>query len=310
MSRNAMPSVTLSVAICTHDRSATLGHCLEALGTPRGNMEIIVVDSGSGPTEAEAIAHAARCHGAQHIRLAAAGVSAARNAALAAAVGAWIAYLDDDAIPAPDWVAVLLDTIARNPALAATGGPILPRFQSSLPSWWPQSLRAVLTIIDDVRPANPATAEIEPYAANIAFHRNTLVGFGGFPACLGRRGDCLLSNEEIYVIRQFRRGGFLVQFTPELVVHHEIASERLRPDWLMRRQYWSGLSEAIMLHALGERRLAKALRMAIRAVLLAPMLLWPADSTHHIERRCAGAFARGFVRGVLSEGADHIALTS
>ncbi len=310
MPRNAMPPVTLSVAICTHERSVALAGCLAALGAPRADIEIIVVDSGSGHAEAEAIAQVARRLGAQHIRLATTGLSAARNAALATATGTWIAYLDDDAIPAPDWIAVLLGTIAHNPVLVATGGPILPRFQSSLPSWWPQSLRAALTIIDDVCPADPGAADIEPYAANIAFHRDTLIAFGGFPACLGRRGSCLLSNEETYVIRQFRRAGLLVRFTPELVVHHEITGDRLRPDWLVRRQYWSGLSEAIMLATLGERRLPKAWRMAIRAVLLAPMLFWPAGSTRHLDRRCAAAFARGFVRGVLSEGADHSTFSS
>lgn len=299
-----MPPITLSIAICTHDRGAALVRCLGALGTPRPDIEIIVVDSGSSPVEAEAIARTAPRHGAQHIRLTATGVSAARNAALAAATGGWIAYLDDDAIPAPDWLAVLLDTIAHNPALAATGGLILPRFQSSLPSWWPQSLRAVLTIIDDVRSA----ADTEPYAANIAFHRETLAAFGGFPACLGRRGTCLLSNEETYVIRRLRRAGLLVQFTPELVVHHDIAGDRLCPDWLLRRQYWSGVSEAVMLRALGERCLPKALRMAVRAASLAPLRFWPAGSTRHIGRRCAAAFAFGFMRGTLVEDVGRMTL--
>ncbi|HEX7389642.1 MAG TPA: glycosyltransferase [Acidiphilium sp.] len=293
-----MSPIRLSVAICTHNRSVALASCLAALGGPDADTEIIVIDSGSTSAEADSIATIARGHGAQHIRLAASGVSAARNAALAAASGNWIAYLDDDAIPAPDWRVVLHNAIARDPSLAATGGSILPRFRTSgLPAWWPPSLRGVLTIID------AGTTSNEPYAANIAFDRKILAAFGGFPTCLGRRGDCLLSNEETYIIRRFRRAGLTVRLTPDLVVHHEIASNRLKPDWLLRRQYWSGMSEAMMLRALGERCLPKALRMAIHVVLLAPMLLWPDASTHRIGNRCAAAFARGFVRGAMIENA-------
>lgn len=284
--------IVLSVAICTHDRSRALGRCLAALAR-RNEVETIVVDSGSSAGEADAIRAAAATHGARHIRLTWTGLSAARNAALAAARGRWIAYLDDDATPAANWCDVLLATIARDPGLAATGGPILPLWQAQLPGWWPPSLRAALTIIDD---ASWGVAP-EPYAANIAFRREALTRFGGFPACLGRRGAVLMSNEETYILRRFRKHGLSVRFTPELVVHHEITRERLRPDWLIERQYWSGVSEAVMLGALGERRLGRIARLALHAIVLAPFRLWPPASTRCLAFRCRAAFATGFLRG-------------
>lgn len=294
----------LSIAICTHNRSRATRRCLAALGTLPPGVETLVVDSGSTQIEADAIRHAAADHGARHIRLSAPGLSEARNAALAASRGHWIAYLDDDAIPAPDWCAILLETIAAAPDLAATGGCILPRWQSRLPDWWPPSLRAVLTIIDQVRADDPATAGIEPYAANIAFRRNILTRFGGFPTYLGRRGTSMLSNEETYLIRRLRKHGLKVRFTPELVVHHEIDSTRLDPAWLLRRQYWSGVSEAMMLAALDEPRLVRTARLALHAIVLAPLGLWPRRSTRHVELRCKAAFARGFLHGALGEAAS------
>ncbi|MCW8307590.1 glycosyltransferase [Acidiphilium sp. PA] len=292
----------LTVAICTHNRGIAVARCLAGLGPPHPAVDVLVVDSGSDGEEAETILRAAMAHGAQHTRLASVGLSAARNAALAAARGQWIAYLDDDATPASDWVTVLLASIAQDPDLAATGGMILPQWQALLPVWWPDSLRAVLTIIDRVAP--DACADIDPYAANIAFRRDVLTRFGGFPACLGRRGTLLLSNEETYILRRLRRAHFRVRFNPALVVHHEIARERLRPDWLVRRQYWSGVSEAVMLAALGERRMARAWRMAAHAMVLAPWLLFPRQSTRQISLRCKAAFATGFVRGMLIEASD------
>lgn len=300
----AQDPTVLTVAICTHNRAAALALCLAALGPPRPTVDVLVVDSGSGSEQAAAIAAAATAHGAEHIRLAAMGVSAARNAALAAARGRWIAYLDDDAVPADNWVDVLLASIAQDPDLAATGGTILPQFQALLPAWWPPALRGVLTIIDATPHEDPDSAEIDLYAANIAFRRDVLTRFGGFPACLGRRGALLLSNEETYVLRRLRKARLKVRFNPALVVHHTIARERMRPEWLVQRQYWSGVSEAVMLAALGERRLARSWRMTAHMLLLAPWLLWPKRSTRCLALRCKAEFASGFLRGMLIEAQD------
>jgi glycosyltransferase involved in cell wall biosynthesis len=294
----------LSVVICTHNRSAALDLCLAALGAPRPEVDVLVIDSGSEPEEAASIARAAIARGAEHIRVTKTGVSVARNAALAAARGRWIAYLDDDAIPASDWAEVLLASIARDPEMAAIGGLILPVWQAELPTWWPASLRAVLTIIDSVPPSNADKASIALYAANIAFRRDILTQFGGFPACLGRRGALLLSNEETYILRRMHKAQLKIQFNPAMVVHHAIARERLRPDWLMRRQYWSGMSEAVMLSALGERCVSRVWRMTLHIALLAPWLFWPKRSTRCVELRCKAAFASGFLRGALVEAQD------
>ena len=298
----AIDPIRLSVAICTHNRGRETERCLAALSPVPEGVETLVIDSGSAPREADLIRAAAARHGATHVRLPAPGLSEARNAALAAARGRWIAYLDDDATPAQDWCAVLLRTVAADPELAATGGPILPQWQAQLPCWWPASLRAVLTIIDQVRPSEPGAADIDPYGANITFRRDVLARFGGFPTCLGRRAGLMISNEETYIIRRLRRGGLKVRFTPDLVVHHEIDRARLNPAWLIRRQYWSGVSEAVMLGALGEPRLARAARLALHALLLAPFGLWPPTSTGQIGLRCKAAYARGFLRGALGEG--------
>lgn len=292
----------LSIAICSHNRGRQTERCLAALAPLPEGVETIVVDSGSAPEQAETIRAAAARHGARHLRLPSPGLSEARNAALATARGGWIAYLDDDATPWPDWCAVLLRTIAADPDLAATGGLILPQWQAQLPGWWPPALRAVLTIIDPPCPEDAGAAGLDPYGANIAFRRDVLTRLGGFPTCLGRRGRLMISNEETYVLRRLRQGGLRVRFTPDLVVYHEIDRARLNPVWLVGRQYWSGVSEAVMLGALGEKRLGRALRFLLHALLLAPLGLWPAASTAQISLRCKAAYARGFLRGALGEG--------
>jgi glycosyltransferase involved in cell wall biosynthesis len=293
----------ISVVICTHQRSAALSRCLESLSQQSVKLDIIVVDSGSQEPEAALIGALSRRHAARHIRLSEAGLSRARNAGLAAARAPWIAYLDDDAIPAADWAEKLVGSIFATADAAAIGGAILPDWEAALPAWWPRALVGALTVLECGIAGRVGGAAlprgVEPYGANIAFHKETLWSFGGFPECLGRSGDALLSNEETYVLRRLHAAGRIILFTPEIIVRHHIGRDRLTPEWLLRRQYWSGISEAVMLDALGQFRLPKALRMMVKALLLAPLGLWPHQSTARMESRCSGAFARGFLRGMI-----------
>ena len=297
-----MSSSIISVVVCAHERSAALARCLQGLAGQRVALDLIVVDSGSREPEASLIAERARHAGARHIRLAAPGLARARNAGLAAAKAPWVAYVDDDAVPAPDWAEKLQACILASDA-AAISGAILPDWGAALPAWWPPPLIPALTVLDWNRSGRVGTPDlppaVEPYGANIAFDTETLWSFGGFPECLGRQGDTLLSNEETYVLRRLSAAGCKILFAPDIVVHHHIGRERLTPEWLLRRQYWSGISEAAMLGALGAARLPKALRMAVKAVLLAPWRFWPRRSTAQISHRCAAAFATGFIRGLL-----------
>jgi glycosyltransferase involved in cell wall biosynthesis len=298
-----MNPAIISVVICTHERSAALARCLAALAQQRIGLDIIVVDSGSREPEAVLIGEISRRHAARHIRLSDAGLSRARNAGLAAARAGWIAYVDDDAVPAPDWAEKLNDCILATPDAAAIGGAILPDWDAALPLWWPRALVATLTVLEWDRAGRVGGPDlprnIEPYGANIAFHKETLWSFGGFPECLGRSGAALLSNEETYVLRRLHTAGRVILFAPDIIVRHHIERDRLTPEWLLRRQYWSGISEAVMLGALGQVRLPKALRMAVKVLLLAPFGFWPPRSTARLESRCSGAFARGFLRGLM-----------
>ena len=118
----------LSVILCTHARADYLEACLAGLATQtRRDFEVLVVDSASPPAEAARIAALAARHGARLLRAGSPGLSLARNLGLGATRAPWVAYLDDDAVPQPDWAAALLATIGRLPeSAAALGGRILP----------------------------------------------------------------------------------------------------------------------------------------------------------------------------------------
>ena len=119
-------SPSVSVAIPTHNRLDVLPEVLAALDGQREapDFEVLVIDDGSTDGTAaylagRAAARPLRWFGQDHR-----GPAAARNRAVREARGERIAFLGDDTVPAPDWLAAHVAGHARrgfDPRLAVLG---------------------------------------------------------------------------------------------------------------------------------------------------------------------------------------------
>ena len=305
----APPPSDITVCICTHDRPRYVRDCLDGLRRqtePADGFAVLVVDSGSSPATRDALAELVAAHpGARLVRLDHPGVSLARNAGAWAARPPYIAYLDDDAIPDPDWIACIRQALRGSRPPALIGGRILPSWEAPLPAWWPPSLRGVLSIIEVEGQGEYRTRAVprglEPYAANMVVHVLSLLAVGGFGADLGRHGGALLSDEEVQVAWKLQDAGHAVRYDSRITVHHQIQAQRLTPRWLLNRLFWQGASTVVTRRMLGQagavwRALPR--RMLVLA-LCAPAALLPADSTRLIAARWRFAYALGFVRAAL-----------
>jgi glucosyl-dolichyl phosphate glucuronosyltransferase len=300
----------ITACICTHDRPTYVRDCLAGLAhqtADPASFDILVVDSASNPAAAEQLVRLVAVQpNARLIRLEQPGVSYARNAGASAATGDYIAYIDDDAIPAEDWIARILAAIAeRDPPPALIGGRILPLWEAPLPRWWPASLRGALSIIETEGAGEYGSAtlpaNLEPYGANMAMHTATLLAVGGFGRESGRQGAALLSDEDIQLAWTLQAAGHAVRFDSRIVVHHQIQAVRLTPSWLLSRLYWQGISTVRTRRLLGRscaiwRELPRRLAVAL---LLAPAAMLPRHSTYLIACRWRFAYACGFIRGAL-----------
>jgi glycosyltransferase involved in cell wall biosynthesis len=300
----------VTVCICTHDRPGYVRDCLDGLRRQTiddGMFEILVVDSASsGQAQAELARLVGEVPNARLLRVEKAGVSEARNAGAQAAAGDYIAYIDDDAIPAPDWIECILAAIAgpgRPPALI--GGQILPKWEAPLPPWWPASLRGVLSIIEyegEGEYRSPEVpAKLEPYAANMVVNVLALLAVGGFGAAVGRYGNSLLSDEEVQLAWTLQDAGHSVRYDSRIIVHHQIQAARFRPEWLLSRLYWQGASTVLTRRMLQSPDLVwheLPRRLAV-ACLLAPAALVPRRSTWLLPARWRLAYAAGFIRAAL-----------
>jgi len=299
----------LTVCICTHNRPRYVRDCLDGLRAqtePQDRFSVLIVDSGSPPAAAAELEALATEYGTRLLRVDRPGVSAARNAGAWAARSPYIAYIDDDAIPAPDWVECILAALAkpgRRPALI--GGRILPKWEAPLPPWWPASLIGLLTIIDVEGDGEYRTAalpaHLEPYGANMVVHVLSLIASGGFAGTAGRMGTVLLSDEEVQLAWTLQDHGHSVRYDSRIVVQHQILAGRLNPEWLLSRLYWQGASTVLTRRVLRNpdavwRELPR--RIAV-AVLCAPAALIPRRSTRLLGARWRLAYATGFIHAAL-----------
>lgn len=309
--RGSLPDgvVSLAVCVCTHDRPAYLRACLDGLrrqNAAPGLFEVLVVDSASAPDAAQQVAELAQsAPNFRHLRVERPGVSLARNVGARCARAEWIAYVDDDAIPEPGWVAAVLDAVTGPAPPAVVGGRILPRWEAPLPSWWPARLRGVLSIIEHASPGEYRSTElprdVEPYAANMVINAAALTAAGGFRSTVGRYGGALLSDEEVQLAWRLQNAGLKARFDPRMVVHHRIQADRLTPGWLLRRLYWQGASAVVTRRLLNEGAAVwHALpRRLLVAALFAPAVLIPASSPRLLGARWRLAYSAGFIRAAL-----------
>jgi glucosyl-dolichyl phosphate glucuronosyltransferase len=236
----------VSVVICSHNRSADVSECLAALIPQIGpGAEVILVDSASDPKNQAEMAKLAALYPAVNLtRVDQPGLSLARNRGVQLAAGDWIAFLDDDAVPFPDWLAKLLTVVAAaSPTQAVIGGGIYPRWPDGMSGdHLSQRWKTFLSLAEADRPGS-VTDGYTVNGANYVIRRRVLLDVGGFSEKLGRVAGSLISGDERQVTNSVLDAGLDAGFDPAFKVYHKISRERLKISWILRRTFWEGVSE-------------------------------------------------------------------
>ena len=259
----------LAAVVCTHGRPRELEQCLEAFAALDDAVEVVVVDSASTGPVAPLVARFADRLAVRCVHEPVPGLSRARNRGIAETAHELVAFVDDDAMPAPDWARRLAAAFAE-PAVGCAGGTCRPVFEGERPRWLSDRLLQFSGITRfGNEPRDAQTSADYPFGANIAFRRTALADVGGFSERLGRIGTSLLSGEEHAVVEGVRAHGWRVRLQPDAVVDHLVPAARCRSSYYWRRLWWQGVSRA------RERRSAS---LAARLAAAAPvrLALWAA----------------------------------
>lgn len=265
-------SVRISAVLCTHNRAGYLRKALQSLVDQTlapWSYEIIVVDNGSQDNTKQVVSEFSNVPNLRYLSEPIIGVSRARNTGWRKAEGVYVAYLDDDAVASPGWLAKFIEVFETfEPSLGAVGGRIEPIWEVPRPDWLSDKLLGFLSVVHwcDV----PMILNEQQWlpGCNIAYPRELLQRAGGFREELGRQGTKLQSNEENNLRQQLDSRGFCSLYHPEIVVGHHVAAPRLTKKWFRERAYWQGVSDALMLTP------CNGIRVALRAWLAARRIGW------------------------------------
>ncbi len=118
------PRLSATVAICTRERPDDLEKCLTALGNLADEPdEVLVIDNNPSTDATRKCTE--RFGFARYVLEPLQGLDYARNRALAEANSEIVAFIDDDAVADPHWLAHL-SVPFRNPVVAAVTGLTMP----------------------------------------------------------------------------------------------------------------------------------------------------------------------------------------
>jgi glucosyl-dolichyl phosphate glucuronosyltransferase len=222
-------------------------------------------------------------------------LSLARTTAIKICESEWIAFLDDDAVPAADWFERLGEVVAKAPEnCGALGGRLLPLFPGSAPRSLRQRQKMYLSIHDDIGDRD-CTDKFELIAANCCFRRSALLEVGCFPVGMGRVGSKLLSGEDVMVMRSLRAAGWRIRYNSEFAAGHKIVPQRLTQAWLRERAYWEGITTLRMAGLLGDQTYGRIMGKSIFATPATGLMALAGDVEQEWDLRFA------FNSGVLAE---------
>jgi glycosyltransferase involved in cell wall biosynthesis len=257
-------TLSVSVVICTKNRPANLRECLAAVSRLDPMPDhVLVVDNTQGNHETESLS---REFGARYVIEPVPGLSRARNRGLAESDTDTVAFLDDDAIPAPDWLGILMEPFADEKTGASTGKVITPESSNKyLGEETPRSLNSQV----------PRWFEIATFGgmglgSNMAVRKQACVG-RLFDERLGR-GAPFQIGEENYAFARLLSGGHRVVYLPSAVVFHPpLSRDTIENEARNSVSYW------LLLFSEFPAQRMNLVRFLVRRLRRKP-LEWPRDS--------------------------------
>lgn len=235
--------LTFSIVINTYNRAHTLARALESLKFLRySHFEVIVVNGPSTDDTERVIEPYLSQIKYGHCKQP--NLSMSRNIGIAMASGDIVCFMDDDAVPEPDW----LDQLATGyvePQVAAVGGYIRDH------TGYTFQCKAVIcdrlgngNSFESVDAGNPDSGS-RPFrfpsltGTNSSFRRKALLAIGGFDE------EFVYFLDETDVIVRLIDAGYKVEYVPNAEIHHKYASSHLRSeDRIPKSIYFSVRSKA------------------------------------------------------------------
>jgi glycogen synthase len=220
-----MPS-PVSIVINTYNRASTIGHTLESLKyLDYPDFEVIVVNGPSTDNTMEVLQSYEGAIKIGHCQQA--NLSVSRNIGIALAEGEVVAFIDDDAVPEPEWLSRIVAGYT-NDDVGGVGGFVYDHTGYAFQSRYILCDRVGNAQFEcEVNPTKhynfPFTRNYcSPIGTNATFRRSALLKIGGFDEYFAYFLD------ETDVCLRLVDLGYQIVFVDDAFVHHKFAPSHLR----------------------------------------------------------------------------------
>lgn len=199
------------------------------------------------------------------------GLAGARNTAVENARGHVIAFLDDDAVAAPNWLE-LLSKGYEDPGIIGVGGRLEPLWPNGRPAWFPEEFDWVVGCTYRGLPEKRAAIR-NLIGANMSFRREVFDEVR-FYSGIGHTGTNPLGGSDpdfcIRVTQRFPDKGLL--YEPQALVFHQVDEKRTRHSYFRLRCFNEGLSKSVLTRRVGTQAgLSSERRYVVRTL---PLAVW------------------------------------
>ena len=250
--------VDLTIAIPTYNGARRLPEVLDRLQkacqdalcvtpdsgqTPEGSSsynfswEVLVVDNNSTDDTAKVVqAYQATWPGLCPLKYcleSQQGAAFARRRAFQEANGALVGFLDDDNIPAPDWVAAAYVFGREHPTAGAYGSRIHGDFEVTPPDNF-QRLTPFLAITErgsEPQRYEPQKKVLPPSAGLVVRKQAWLDSVPSQLVLTGRTPGSMLTGEDLEMLSHIQAKGWEIWYNPAMQIDHKI------PQWRLKREY-------------------------------------------------------------------------
>jgi len=224
--------VDVTICVATYRRPEGLARLCASLGRmkrpPDAQVELVVVDNDSDAPESAPLPDAGGLP-ARRLREPRRNIAHARNRAVEASRGAWLAFVDDDETVHEDWLASYVVQIERTPC-DGLFGPVRARAER------PEAGGAEwLAFFERESYATGSRVPIGAARTGNAFLRRSLFAGAAFDPAFGRSG-----GSDTVLFRALLARGADFRACEEAEVCEWISPERLSAGWLLRRAFRGG----------------------------------------------------------------------
>lgn len=253
---NTEPRVSIILSSYTMERYDDLTELLDALqGQTYRNFNVILVTEKSRKLHEGLEAYVAE-KGYTNTQMifnsGPEGLSQARNIGIRAARGDIVTFLDDDAIPSPDWLANIVKTFSEDNSIIGVTGVASPLWKDEALTWFPEEFYWIIgcTAWSNIT----ETTEVRNvWGANMSFYRDALTedcifnedDFGGSIANKKGKTGLICDDTELSLRIKQRTGKRLV-CNPEIKIWHKVYAFRLNRLFIKHYAYQHAYSKAVL----------------------------------------------------------------